>query len=170
MKEKEDLRKLLIEKRQKMPPEESLGKSKKIALSFLQAANWQAVKSVNTYNSIEKLNEVDTKLIQAAIHTTWPFIKLTVMPADKKAIVVAGSFDVIVVPVLGFDNSLNRLGMGGGFYDRFLALHPKALKIGLAYEFSRQERLPREKHDILLDIVITEEGVQRRADNPDKNR
>lgn len=70
-------------------------------------------------------------------------------PTDKK-------FDLIIVPTLAFDSQNNRLGYGKGFYDRFLATQPQAYKIGLSYSFNKVDNLPTGKHDIPLDLVITE--------------
>lgn len=70
--------------------------------------------------------------------------------------------DVILVPLLAFDRNLNRLGWGGGFYDRTLAQlkqstdHPIA--IGIAYSAQQVDTLPTEVFDHPLDRVITEAG------------
>jgi len=64
--------------------------------------------------------------------------------------------DVILAPLLGFDRALNRLGQGGGFYDRAFAAHPDALKIGIAWSVQEVAHLPTEPHDIKLDAVLTE--------------
>ncbi len=62
--------------------------------------------------------------------------------------------DIIVVPGVAFDKQGYRLGYGKGFYDRFLSnINP--LKVGLAYDFQILENLPKEQHDVPLDIIIT---------------
>lgn len=63
--------------------------------------------------------------------------------------------EVIVVPGVAFDNKGRRLGRGKGFYDRLLAT-TKATKIGIGYEFQLIEEVPAEKHDVPMDIVISE--------------
>lgn len=63
--------------------------------------------------------------------------------------------DVLFVPLLGFTASLARLGQGGGHYDRWLAEHPGALAVGLAWDVQLCEALPLEPHDVLLDAVVT---------------
>lgn len=73
--------------------------------------------------------------------------------------------DVVLMPLVSFDASGNRLGMGGGFYDRTLAyLHHRRcwrrpLLIGLAHECQRSRQLPRRPWDIPLDGVLTENGL-----------
>lgn len=64
--------------------------------------------------------------------------------------------DLIFVPGVAFDRHGNRLGHGKGFYDRLLARTVSAVKIGLGFSFQLVDDLPREPHDVLLDVVITE--------------
>jgi 5-formyltetrahydrofolate cyclo-ligase len=77
----------------------------------------------------------------------------------------AGELDLILVPLVGFDPAGNRLGMGGGFYDRsleFLGMRRRWRKphlVGLAYELQRLARLPAEPWDIPLAAIVTERGV-----------
>ena len=63
--------------------------------------------------------------------------------------------DVLFVPLIGFTDDLDRLGQGGGHYDRWLAEHPGRIAIGLAWDAQLVEDLPTEPHDIALDAVIT---------------
>jgi len=63
--------------------------------------------------------------------------------------------DIIIVPGVGFDCKGNRLGYGGGFYDRLLK-DINSLKIGVAYEFQILKQLPTEKYDQKLNLIITE--------------
>ncbi|MGI4815358.1 MAG: 5-formyltetrahydrofolate cyclo-ligase [Janthinobacterium lividum] len=64
---------------------------------------------------------------------------------------------VLLIPCVGFDAARYRLGYGGGFYDRTLAaLRPRPFTIGIAYECLRIESLPREPHDLPLDVILTE--------------
>ncbi len=64
--------------------------------------------------------------------------------------------DLIFVPLVGFDRALNRLGQGGGYYDRALLLYPQARKVGIAWSIQEVARLPVEPHDIPLDAILTE--------------
>ncbi len=65
--------------------------------------------------------------------------------------------EVALVPGLAFDLQGNRLGRGGGHYDRGLArIGRQALKIGLAFDFQIVERLPVEARDVPVDLVVTE--------------
>lgn len=66
--------------------------------------------------------------------------------------------DLILTPLLAFDDSGGRLGQGGGYYDRTFAALPDVLRIGLAYAGQRVEPLALERHDIRLHGVLTETG------------
>ncbi len=66
---------------------------------------------------------------------------------------------VFLVPGLAFDPAGTRLGRGGGHYDRALADHPAALRIGLACDAHIQSSLPRDPWDQPMDAVVTERRV-----------
>ena len=75
----------------------------------------------------------------------------------------ARGVDAIVVPLLAFDAVGNRLGQGGGFYDRALARsrpYRLPLRIGYAYEAQQVDRVPCAPHDIDLHGFVTERGAQ----------
>ena len=74
-------------------------------------------------------------------------------------LVLEDKIDVIVVPLVAFDNKGNRLGMGGGYYDRMLKkVRKDCLVIGVAYEFQQVDELLVEEWDMPMDIVITEKN------------
>ena len=70
--------------------------------------------------------------------------------------------DIILVPLVGYDNDLNRLGYGGGFYDRYIEKIEKikkVIKIGLAYSHQKLKKIPINKYDKKLDFIITENEI-----------
>ena len=70
--------------------------------------------------------------------------------------------DILFVPLVAFDKQLNRLGYGGGFYDRYIqkiSKIKKIVKIGLAFSYQRLKIIPTKKHDKKLDIIITEKDI-----------
>lgn len=79
------------------------------------------------------------------------------LPAPDR-LAAPSQFDLVLVPGLAFDRAGNRLGMGKGHYDRFLA-EVRAPKIALAYDFQLAEKLPAEARDQRLNIIITEKNV-----------
>ena len=72
--------------------------------------------------------------------------------------------DIILVPVVSFDKNLYRIGYGGGYYDRYidkLSNKKNCLKIGIAHSCQKIDKVPINKYDKKLDIVITEKYVLR---------
>lgn len=69
--------------------------------------------------------------------------------------------DAVILPGSVFDERCGRFGYGGGFYDRFVSMIPKAHRIALAYDLQIVERAPLQPHDEILDLVITESRVIR---------
>lgn len=83
------------------------------------------------------------------------------IPVPKTRDVVAPN--VLLVPVVGFDREGYRLGYGGGYYDRTLdASDPRPQTIGVGFELSRLATIFPQPHDIPLDCVVTEAGIQPR--------
>lgn len=72
---------------------------------------------------------------------------------DQCREVAKDKIDLVIVPGLGFTREGDRLGYGGGFYDRFLEDF-KGFKIGLSFREQLFSRLPKEYHDIGLDRII----------------
>lgn len=72
--------------------------------------------------------------------------------------------DVLMVPLLAFDGRGYRLGYGGGYYDRTLAELQKnrdITTIGVAFAAQQIDELPNEPHDVPLDMILTENGLDR---------
>ena len=72
--------------------------------------------------------------------------------------------DIIFVPMIGFDENLNRLGYGKGFYDRTISKLRKLKKIfviGLAYDNQMVQSIPAENHDEKMDIILTDIKIYR---------
>lgn len=63
--------------------------------------------------------------------------------------------NVLFVPLLAFTARGQRLGQGGGHYDRWLAAHPQAVAIGLGWDVQEVDALPHEPHDAPLRAVVT---------------
>ena len=69
--------------------------------------------------------------------------------------------DVVLVPPVGFDPQGYRLGYGAGFFDRTLAaMVPRPLTLGVAFECARMPTIFPQPHDIALDFIVTEAGIQ----------
>ena len=71
--------------------------------------------------------------------------------------------DLIMVPLVAFDNHLNRIGYGKGYYDRSLKkiskIKKNAISLGIAYSFQKYQKIPINKQDFKLDYIFTEKGI-----------
>ena len=70
--------------------------------------------------------------------------------------------DVVLVPLVAFDRNLNRLGYGGGYYDRLikkLSKKKKIIKIGLAFSVQEIDKVPIGMHDQKLDYIVTNKNI-----------
>ncbi|MFM6956022.1 MAG: 5-formyltetrahydrofolate cyclo-ligase [Ignavibacteria bacterium] len=67
---------------------------------------------------------------------------------------------VCIIPLLSYDSFGHRLGYGGGYYDQFLSDKLSIKKIGLCFSIQcSQSEIPSEHHDIILDMIINEQGI-----------
>ena len=72
--------------------------------------------------------------------------------------------DILLVPLVAYDSSLNRLGYGGGYYDRYIEKIEKikkVIKIGLAFSFQKISSIPTNQYDKKLDFIVTEKEILR---------
>lgn len=74
-------------------------------------------------------------------------------PADDE-------YALMVMPGVAFDKTMNRIGYGGGFYDRYLEAHPDLKRLAIAFEFQFVDGpLPTEPTDICPEVIITEASI-----------
>ena len=73
-------------------------------------------------------------------------------PREDAPVVVP---EVLFMPLVGFTAKGDRLGQGGGYYDRFLAAHPQTTAIGMAWDVQEVAELPTELHDMRLSAIVT---------------
>ena len=72
--------------------------------------------------------------------------------------------DILLIPLVAFDQDLNRLGYGGGYYDRLikkLSKKKKIMKIGLAFSFQKINKVPINLYDQKLDYIVTNKYIVR---------
>jgi len=81
-------------------------------------------------------------------------------PLEHLPVVNAVEKGIVLVPGVSFDRYGSRLGFGAGYYDRFLSENTGLIKVGLCYSIQLfQTKLPAEKHDARMDIIVTEEEI-----------
>ncbi len=160
------LRRQLQQARLMLTPEQRVAKSAAINDQLREVVNWASVATLHFFKPIERLGEVDLTAFITTLESEYPGIKLftskqfdkewKTFSLDDAEHVTPLHFDVIIVPMLGFDDTLQRIGYGGGFYDRFLDTQPQAKKIGVCFELGKIDHVPTEPHDIPLDTIVTE--------------
>jgi 5-formyltetrahydrofolate cyclo-ligase len=167
---KTELRAALKQTRLSMSDGERTLKSRAIVERLRTAIDWSRVKSLHFFEPIDELLEVDITSFISELEDNYPDLYLATpkLIEGEWRLVSArpgqppAKFDVVIVPMLGFDpDSLQRIGYGGGYYDKFLAGQPQAEKIGVCFEAGKTANLPTESHDVPLDVVITEERIYR---------
>ena len=186
--DKKELRKHFLSLRDSFDEEYRKSSDRAIARFLFETEEYSAAENIFVYVSVK--NEVDTSLI---IQKAFADGKKVAVPHCKNGIMsfyfintlselVCSQFGVptvdannavsaraddhalCIVPALSFDNDGNRLGYGGGYYDRYLASN-NVFAIGLCREKSLTVSLPYEEYDVRIDTVITEKSVTRRRGN-----
>ena len=144
--------------------------NKKITIAGYYPANYE----VNILNFLEKASKKNFKIVLPVIKSSnkmcfkpWIFKnplyvnKIGILEPEysKKEIIP----DLIMVPLVAFDNRLNRIGYGKGYYDRILGkinkINKKTIFLGIAYSFQRCTSIPVNKYDFKLDYIFTERGI-----------
>lgn len=74
--------------------------------------------------------------------------------------VISETLDLVICPGLGFTKEGDRIGRGGGFYDRFLATVPRAKRLGVCLPEQLLSHIPTREHDIKMTHMLTTEGVK----------
>jgi 5-formyltetrahydrofolate cyclo-ligase len=142
--------------------------AKKVA--FYHAVRGEADPSALFSNNFEKQfylpvlsSNKDQGLLFAQVdnHTKYQDNLFSIPEPISKRQVLAESMDLMILPLLGFDAMGNRLGMGGGYYDRSLAFKKEQSKrtpflIGFAFDFQETQAITAEPWDIKLDAIATE--------------
>lgn len=182
---KDELRKIVKEKRNRLQKIDVLTKSSQIKKRVFDLKEFKQAKTVLFYVSYD--NEVYTHdMIKESMLmgkqvvvpksdtnnntlllsklTKWDDLELgayTILEPKKQSIkkIDVKSIDLILVPGVVFDIHGNRIGHGKGYYDDLLKGSSNALNVALAFECQIVDRIPTESHDIPVDKIVTEERV-----------
>ena len=170
---KQRMRELLIQKRRMLSAEERTAQSELILSQLEKMTVFREAKTVLLY--YPKNNEVDVLplfkrykrdkvLLLPVTHrngmTANPYEGNDKMHRGKVGLPepttppFEGNIDVIIVPAVAFDKEGNRLGRGGGYYDRFLKKQTHATIIGVGYDFQLVDEVPVRKHDQKMHRII----------------
>ena len=186
MERKQDIRKELLKKRNSLTEEQREKYSKLITDRLLSLEQYKEADILLIYASYQ--SEVCTyEIIRNALHSPKKvFCPKVLGPGNMEFYEITSLKDIIsgykkipepistdfpylnvnhfktlmFMPLVGFDDNKNRLGYGGGFYDRYLQNFPTMERIALAYECQRHESdIPTEETDVKPSLIITEQRI-----------
>lgn len=183
--DKKHIRSLIQNKRNLLSDKEISGMSLKIADYIINMKEFKETDNILTYVSfrsevktdyiIENAFELGKKVfVPKVIGKNMIFVKIESFkeltqgymgirePVSSDEAGINEGF--MCMPGMVFDNECNRIGYGGGFYDRYLSKDNEFIKAALCYDFQILEEIPHEPHDLKPDYVISEKRVIRRAD------
>jgi len=78
---------------------------------------------------------------------------------ERSEVILPEDIDLVICPCTVFDAAGHRIGMGGGFYDRFLPLCKRAVIAAAAYELQKSDRIVPQPWDISMDLIFTEKSL-----------
>lgn len=192
---KKEIREIAIEGRKKISSEERLTYSEKIVNAIVTSEEYEKAKTIMLYKAVgsevcletlEKQGEKTGKILaypyciskseMAALSPNcdeaWTKGRYGIPEPleEMSAFIKPEDIDMIICPCAAFDDKCNRLGMGGGYYDRFLPLCINAHVIAVAFEVQKVSAVPAEEHDIPMEKVFTEKNIYKRSkDSDEKN-
>jgi 5-formyltetrahydrofolate cyclo-ligase len=177
MNEKQRLRKELLAARKAMPPEEKAWRDAAIGRHLLDWLKRHPVKSMGVY--WPHAGEPDLTPVYAELAARGVTLALPVVVARDAPLVFyawrpgealvkdahgvmapinrahATQPELLLIPCLGFNATAYRLGYGGGYYDRTLAVFPEMKTVGIGYTMG-ESTFPQDSHDVPLGSIITE--------------
>lgn len=180
---KSELRASLRERRRSLDAQMRTAAARAVCEHIATMPNWQDARRAGLY--IANDGELDTAPLAALCRGSDKRLFLPIMGNDKTlsfapwhadtlllrnsygideppataARIEAGELDIIFLPLVGWDRQGNRLGMGGGYYDRSLAAVKGPLLVGLGYSAQELPEVPHDQWDVRLDIVVTEDRL-----------
>lgn len=183
--EKKQLRRNILTHRRSLSKPEIDAKSKKIAEYFCTWPLYKECETVMLYLAMpdevqadflimealnqqkrvcvplpgEKYGEMSAVEIKDFAELVLGKFGLRTPDASKAKEVASSLIDLVVVPAVVYDRQGNRIGMGAGYYDRFLTtVRKNTILLGLAFSCQLVNRVPYEEHDIRMQWILTEEG------------
>ena len=183
---KNELRQRMRDLRAALSVDDIVQKSAAAAAHVLALSELGAARVIALYAPIAGSHELDTRPIHDAVlargaRAVYPIVKKGDHPMEWSAVsdlatlrrsklgiptpdaaaprLPVDEIDAFVIPGLAFDRLGERLGWGGGHYDRTLSRVPRAVRIGYAYDFQLVPLVPALASDQRVDVVVTERGA-----------
>lgn len=182
-----ELRRQAVKARSALTPEEQKANSDTIVDQILESPEYKDAKVIMMYRGVagevnldrlmEREKQDGKTLVFPFCRTKTELVALKPREADAWQ---AGSFDIpepvpeksdefdpatidlILNPLAAFDEDCNRIGMGAGYYDRFLPKATKAYIMAVAFEAQKVKRIEPKPWDVPMDSVLTEKKRYRR--------
>jgi len=185
---KAELRKQYLNKRKQFAAEELQLKSLQIGMQFFKHFNVENIRYLHVFLPISRQNEIDTwPIIQRSLKN-YPSLHIVIPRGNSNTLtldnycytaetklqtnqwgisepvngemVAASLIEMVIVPLIAFDEKGYRVGYGKGFYDRFLAqCRKETVKVGLSIEAPVPEITDIDQYDIPMDYCITPEKL-----------
>lgn len=179
METKADIRKRVLQERNKLSKQEVINKSEVICNQLLNSEEYKTAKVIYIYMDFR--NEVITRQIIENAFKNGKKVALPRVEGDvinfyyihnlndlktgcwgilepETTILAEDDNALIVVPGVAFDERGYRVGYGKGYYDKFLSKHKEFTKIAFAFELQIVDHITYEEHDIAMDWIATENG------------
>lgn len=184
LKNKKDIRRFILEQRDKLEPDIKKELDKKIFSELIDSEAYKNASVIFVFVSFK--SEVDThEIIKQALKDSkticvpkintkereMEIFKINSLgelkegyygilePGEDCPSVNSNDIDLVLMPGAAFDRQGGRIGYGGGFYDRFLSrMNKKVDKIALAFDFQILDRVPMDEFDVRVDGIVTNEG------------
>lgn len=178
---KKEIRKEILKKRRELADEEVIMSSEIICKKISEMEVYKSANDICLYMAIN--NEVDPSLlIEDSLSRgkniwlpkvdgkTMDFFrfsyetKLVIGPygikePDSETMLLPDEKTLIIMPGAVFSKERDRIGYGGGYYDRYLYLNPCCKTLAIAYDFQVLEKIPAENHDIKPEYIVTESKI-----------
>ncbi len=180
---KESIRKKILSLRSLLPQDEARKRSELIFQNLKKLHVFNNANVIHTYVSSKK-NEVDTIEIIKYLFSIGKRVVVPVVDKENKTLIHSelkdlselkrstfgllepdvvrkvnlDEIDIVIVPAVAVDRFGNRIGFGGGYYDKFLSQVNRP-KIALVYDFQVVEKIEPEKSDIPVDFIVTENDI-----------
>lgn len=182
MKTKIELREYYKQQRRTITEKEFQDGNEKICASLYCLKQYKEARTIMAYLSTDTEVSVDSFIEKALIDNKKVYVPYCVSYGMMKAVrlmslnevefgrygiripikydemIENDKIDLVVVPGVAFDKKGGRLGMGAGFYDRFIKENSFCIGVGWQVQIA-QEELPMDKHDKFMDIIISEHGI-----------
>lgn len=183
---KRELRRNARRRRRQLPAALLAGDSQAIAVHIRQSSWWPGLRWLHSYvNSLPGEVATDQTIVAAlaagvqvvvpCVEPQQPVLRHAridslaqlqagphglLQPTDPTYVTDLAIIDAVLVPGLLFDRRGFRIGQGGGFYDRFLAVLPEhTITVGLTFDDFLVDRIPEQAHDVAVQLVITPTGI-----------